>query len=55
MAEETGKKEINIPSLYDLPDRKIYVCAVCGNTVYDEAPAKCPVCNTSSDRFSEIV
>jgi rubrerythrin len=39
----------------DLPERKIYVCAVCGNTVYDEAPDKCPVCNTSGDRFSEIV
>jgi rubrerythrin len=38
----------------DLPDRKIYVCAVCGNTVYDDIPDKCPVCNSSGDRFSEI-
>jgi rubrerythrin len=38
----------------DLPDRKIFVCAVCGHTVYDAAPEKCPVCNSSGDRFSEI-
>jgi rubrerythrin len=38
----------------DLPDRKIYVCSVCGNTVYDSPPDQCPVCKTSSERFSEI-
>ena len=38
----------------DLPERKIYLCAVCGNTVYDDVPDTCPVCNTSGGRFSEI-
>jgi rubrerythrin len=37
----------------DLPERKVYVCEVCGNTVYDEAPEVCPVCNTRN-RFTEI-
>ena len=38
----------------DLPARRIYVCPVCGNTVYDQAPEKCPICGVAKDRFSEI-
>lgn len=38
----------------DLPDRKIYVCPVCGNTVYDEAPEKCPICGVPGEKFAEI-
>ena len=39
----------------DLPDKKIFVCAVCGNTVYGEAPDKCPVCNALKGKFSEVI
>ena len=38
----------------DLPARKVYVCAICGNTVYDEAPDKCPICNAPKARFFEV-
>ena len=38
----------------DLPDRKIYVCSVCGHTTYDEAPDTCPVCGAKKERFDEI-
>jgi len=38
----------------DLPEEKIYVCQVCGNTVKGHAPDKCPVCNVSKDKFIEI-
>lgn len=38
----------------DLPARKVYVCPVCGNTVYDELPDKCPICNVSKDKFFEV-
>lgn len=38
----------------DLADRPIYVCEVCGNTVYDEAPEKCVACNVPKDKFSRI-
>ena len=38
----------------DLADRPVYVCDVCGNTVYDAAPDKCPVCNVPGDRFAEV-
>jgi len=38
----------------DLTAVKIFVCGVCGNTVYDEPPEKCPVCGAPKKRFSEV-
>ena len=38
----------------DLAARPVYVCEVCGNTVYDAAPDKCPVCMVPKDRFTLI-
>jgi rubrerythrin len=38
----------------DLPEKKIYVCEVCGNTVYDTAPDKCSVCSAPKSKFSEV-
>ncbi len=38
----------------DLPETKIFVCSVCGNTVRGEAPEKCPVCGAPKERFSEV-
>lgn len=38
----------------DLPDQKVYVCAVCGNTVYGEAPDTCSVCGAPGSQFTEI-
>lgn len=38
----------------DLPDRKLYVCPVCGNTVYDAAPDKCPICNAAGSSFTPV-
>lgn len=38
----------------DLADRPIYVCEVCGNTVYDAAPDKCEVCLVPKERFTLI-
>jgi len=39
----------------DLPDAKIYVCPVCGNTVKDNIPDKCPVCGAAKEQFQEVV
>ena len=39
----------------DLPEAKIFVCSVCGNTVTGEVPDVCPVCGVSRDKFSEVV
>jgi rubrerythrin len=38
----------------DLPDKGIYVCPVCGNTVWGEAPEKCPICGVPHDKFFEV-
>jgi rubrerythrin len=38
----------------DMPTARVFVCSVCGNTVLDEAPDKCPVCGASKDKFNEI-
>lgn len=38
----------------DLAERPIYVCEVCGNTVYDAAPDKCAVCQVPKERFTLI-
>lgn len=38
----------------DLEAQNIYVCAVCGNTVYGEAPERCPICGVPASKFNEI-
>lgn len=44
-ALKTGKK----PDAVDY-----YVCSVCGNTVENEAPDKCPICGAPKTKFSKI-
>ena len=34
--------------------RDYYVCQICGNTVEDEAPDKCPVCGAPKAQFKQI-
>jgi len=31
-----------------------YVCSVCGNTVENEAPESCPICNAKSRAFTKV-
>ena len=38
----------------DLGERKVYVCEVCGNTVYDNVPDACPICGAPKAKFTEI-
>jgi rubrerythrin len=38
----------------DLSDAKIFVCAVCGNTVKDHVPEKCPICGAAKEQFIDI-
>ncbi len=38
----------------DLPAREVYVCPVCGNTVYDGAPDPCPICRAAGSSFTRI-
>ncbi len=38
----------------DIPLVEFYVCKVCGNTVENEAPDKCPICNASAASFFKV-
>ncbi len=38
----------------DLPDKKMFVCRGCGNTVEGEAPDKCPICGAPKSWFMWI-
>lgn len=38
----------------DLPPQDIFICDVCGNTVYGHAPDKCPVCGAPKAKFSKV-
>ncbi|MBM3331084.1 rubrerythrin family protein [candidate division WOR-3 bacterium] len=38
----------------DLPKREVYVCPVCGNTVYDSVPDACPICKAKGSTFIKI-
>lgn len=49
-----GKAADAVEKSDDLPERAIFVCQVCGNTVYDEAPEKCPICGAPRKMFKAI-
>jgi rubrerythrin len=38
----------------DLPEKAMFVCEVCGMTVEDEVPDKCPICGASHERFTKM-
>ena len=38
----------------DLNVKKILLCQVCGNIVYDSTPAACPICGATDAAFIEI-
>jgi rubrerythrin len=38
----------------DLEAASVFVCSVCGNTVFGEPPDVCPICNTPRDKFFEV-
>ncbi len=38
----------------DMPEARVFVCPVCGNTVLDETPEKCPVCGAAGIKFEEV-
>lgn len=39
----------------DLPQAKLFVCSVCGNTVEGKAPDKCPICGVPGSKFAEVL
>jgi rubrerythrin len=43
-----------VKSESDLTNCSIYLCPVCGNTVEDNIPDSCPICNVPGDKFFEV-
>jgi rubrerythrin len=39
----------------DYDASKVYICPVCGHTVENEAPGKCPICGVPKEKFIEFV
>jgi rubrerythrin len=37
-----------------MAEKSVYVCQVCGNTVEDEAPDRCPICGAPKAMFKRI-
>jgi len=44
----------SVQASQDLPEAKIWVCPVCGNTVKNDPPAKCPICGVAGEKFIDI-
>jgi rubrerythrin len=38
----------------DLPSQKVFVCDVCGYTVFGDAPDRCPICKAVRTKFKEF-
>ena len=43
-----------LDNLDNFPVKDYYVCSVCGYTVADEAPEKCPVCGAMKKAFNKV-
>ncbi|KYC44551.1 MAG: Rubrerythrin [Candidatus Methanofastidiosum methylothiophilum] len=43
-----------LDNLDNFPVKDYYVCSVCGYTVADEAPDKCPVCGAMKKAFNKV-
>lgn len=48
----TAKKSVSKGK--DIKPVKVYVCPVCGHTVFDEAPDTCPICKVAKDAYIEF-
>ncbi|KPL06140.1 rubrerythrin [bacterium SM23_57] len=38
----------------DLPAQKVYICSVCGHTIFGEAPDRCPICKALKAQYKEF-
>lgn len=38
----------------EVTDTDYFVCEICGNTVENSAPEKCPICGASKEKFKKI-
>ena len=46
-----GEAQETIKAGTDLPAQKVFVCAICGHTIYGEAPDRCPICKAVKAKY----
>lgn len=39
----------------DMAFQGVYICPICGHTVFDEAPDRCPVCGAKKELYKEFL
>jgi rubrerythrin len=49
-----GDAQETVKSGTDLKPKKIFVCSICGHTVYGEAPDRCPICKAVKEKYKEF-
>jgi len=53
-AEMYKKAKTLVDKNEDYSAGKVYICPVCGHTVENEAPEKCPVCGAPKSAYKEF-
>lgn len=53
-AELFAQARDNVKDGKDIELKSVYICPVCGHTVLDEAPDRCPVCGTKKDMYKKF-
>ena len=38
----------------DIPAQKVFVCSVCGHTIFGDAPDRCPICKAVKAKYKEF-
>jgi rubrerythrin len=49
-----GDAQQTVKAGSDLEPQKIFVCSLCGHTVYGEAPDRCPICKAIKEKYKEF-
>ena len=38
----------------DLPAQKVFVCSICGHTIFGDSPDRCPICKAVKAKYKEF-
>ena len=49
-----GDAQETIKAGTDLPAQKVFVCTICGHTIYGDAPDRCPICKAVKAKYKEF-
>jgi len=49
-----GDAQETVKAGSDLKSQKIFVCQVCGHTIFGDAPDRCPICKAVKEKYKEF-